>query len=146
MRHFNFFPNGGPFPGSCLSCGANKELFDIQGTNPGGGSNLFCLRCASELAEFIGYAKKEPLLAEIAELQGQVLLRDDQLNKVPNLVDGLINGIRSSVTDFIFAVSYSDNSDKSEPVQSSDGAEQGAGEAGEDAPRQRKASSKPASH
>lgn len=145
-RHFTFFANGGPFPGTCLSCGYDKELFDLGGTRAGGGNNLLCIRCSRELAEFMGFADKATFEAEIESLKAALVSRETELNKVPNLVDGLINGIRSSVTDFIFAVSYSSDSNQHEPVQDSAGASEGTGEAGEAASRQRKASSKPASH
>ena len=143
-RHFTFFANGGPFPGTCLSCGYDKELFDLGGTRSGGGNNLFCVRCARELAEFMGYAEKATFEAEIEALKSTITSREAELNKVPNLVDGLINGIRSSVTDFIFAVSYSDNSDGNAPIQDDAGPSQGASKDREAAPGQRKAPSKPA--
>lgn len=146
MRHFLYFENGGPFPGTCISCGYNKELFDIGGTRIDGGSNLVCIRCIGELAEFIGFAPKKPLLDEITALETTIFFKDKELAKIPNLVDGLINGIRSSVADFIFAVSHGGDADVPPPVQNDAGAGEGADQAGETAPRQRKAPSKPASH
>lgn len=109
MRHFNYFENGGPFPGTCVSCGATKQLFDIGGTRIDGGSNLLCKKCSVELALFIGYVEEEPLLEQIYVLEADVEAHERELARVPDHVEELINGIRSSVTDFIFAVSYSDS-------------------------------------
>ena len=109
MRHFNYFENGGPFPGTCISCGATKQLFDLGGTRIDGGNNLLCKKCSVELALFLGYVEEEPLLEQIYVLEADVEAHELELARVPNHVEELINGIRSSVTDFIFAVSYSDS-------------------------------------
>lgn len=111
MRHFIFHENGGPFPGTCISCGATKELYDIGGTRFDGGSNLLCKRCAGELAVFIGYAELAPLEEQIYNLEADVEAHEQELARVPEHVEELINGIRSSVTDFIFAVSYGSHLD-----------------------------------
>jgi hypothetical protein len=109
MRHFNYYENGGPFPSACVSCGANKRIFGLTRELLSGGEAQICETCIKELAEFIGYADKEPLEAEIDLLQMDVEAHERELAKVPDHVEELINGIRSSVTDFIFAVSYSDS-------------------------------------
>jgi hypothetical protein len=67
-----------------------------------------------ELALFIGWADKEPLEAEIDILKMDVEAHERELARVPDHVEELINGIRSSVTDFIFAVSYGDSVPRSE--------------------------------
>ena len=113
MRHFIYFENGGPFPGTCISCGATKELYDVGGTRFDGGNNLLCKRCIGELAVFTGYVPEAPL-AELIELKEEEIgLLNDQLNRIPGEVEELINGIRSRVTDFVFAVSYSDSASDS---------------------------------
>lgn len=111
MRHFNYFENGGPFPGTCVSCGATKQLFDIGGTRIDGGSNLLCKKCSVELALFIGYVEEAPLQEQIWNLEADIEAHEQELARVPEHVEELINGIRSSVTDFIFAVSYSNHLD-----------------------------------
>ena len=146
MRHFNYFENGGPAPSSCLSCGNPKQLFDLGREIPvAGGMAQVCRTCVTELAVAIGYAEKAPLDAEIKTLETEVSIRDKQLLNIPNQVDGLINGIRSSVTDFIFAISYSDNAGKPEVVSDFSGTDSGEHEADKAPAGQRKASSKPAS-
>ena len=109
MRHFNYYENGGPFPSSCVSCGANKRIFGLTRELVAGGEAQICETCVKELAIFIGWADKEPLEAEIDLLKMDVEAHERELAKVPDHVEELINGIRSSVTDFIFAVSYGDS-------------------------------------
>lgn len=111
MRHFNYFENGGPYPGSCVSCGATRELFDIGGTRIDGGNNLLCKKCSVELALFLGYVEEAPLQEQMYNLEADIEAHERELARIPDHVEDLINGIRSRVTDFIFAVSYSDNLD-----------------------------------
>jgi hypothetical protein len=145
MRHFNFFENGGPFPSACLSCGNNTKLFDLGRELQGnGGMAQLCLTCISELAEFTGFAPSAPMVAEIASLKSDIVSRETELAKVPTKVEDLINGIRSSVTDFIFAVSYSDDTDKHTNVSNDEPAANADSKQRETTPRNTQASRKPA--
>jgi hypothetical protein len=101
-----------------------------------------CRTCVTELAVAIGYAEKAPLDAEIAVARGIITTLEEQLAKVPNQVDGLINGIRSSVTDFIFAISYSDNAGEPEVVSDFSEPDSGVNKASKAPAGQRKAPSK----
>lgn len=143
MRHFNYFENGGPAPSQCISCGAVKELFEVGQLLTGGMAQI-CLRCSQELATFIGYVEQAPLQLEIDLLKNDVEAHEIELARVPDKVEGLINGIRSSVTDFIFAVSYGVDANKPAPVQ--DDSDSGSGEhkVSKNATGQRKAPSKSA--
>lgn len=123
MRQFNFFANGGPFPGLCFSCGNNKELYDLGKDQQTNSSYLLCTRCVAELASFTGYTLREPALREHDHQKAHIAQLEAQLASVPTLVEGLINGIRSSVADFVLTVSSSSNSGSDLPVQ--DGAESG---------------------
>ena len=139
MRHFNYYENGGPFPSACVSCGANKKLFGLTRELLSGGEAQICETCTKELALFIGWADREPLDVEIDILKMDVEAHERELAKVPDHVEELINGIRSSVTDFVFAVSYSDGDDKSEPVQDDAEVSSGVDEHVEAPAKQRKA-------
>ena len=121
MRQFNYFANGGPYPGTCFSCGNNKELFDMGKDQQTGGSYLLCTRCVSEIAAFTDHIPRKPAIEQHDHLKAHNKELEAQLNQVPNLVEGLINGIRSSVADFVLAVSSS--SDNSGSVSVSDGTE-----------------------
>lgn len=120
MRHFNYYENGGPFPSACVSCGANKRIFGLTRELLSGGEAQICETCVKELALFIGWADKEPLEAEIDLLKMDVEAHERELAKVPDHVEELINGIRSSVTDFIFAVSYGDSVSSSKDDEESE--------------------------
>jgi hypothetical protein len=109
MRHFNYYENGGPFPSSCVSCGANKNIYGLTRELLSGGEAQICITCIKELSEFIGWANPIPLEEEIDILKMDVEAHERELARVPDHVEELINGIRSSVTDFIFAISYGDS-------------------------------------
>jgi hypothetical protein len=138
MRHFNYFENGGPAPSSCISCGAVKELFEVGQLQLGGMAQV-CRKCVIELAIFVGYVEAKPIQEALDGAKEDIARLEQDLKKVPNLVDGLIDGIRSNITDFIFAVSYSDNADKPAPVQDAPAADGGAVKDGKASAGQRKA-------
>ena len=138
MRHFNYFQNGGPAPSQCISCGAVKELFEVGQLLTGGMAQI-CLRCSQELATFIGYVEAAPMQLEIDLLKNDIEAHEMELARVPEKVEGLINGIRSSVTDFIFAVSYGIDADKPAPVQDDSSADSGEHEVSKAPTGQRKA-------
>lgn len=117
MRQFNYFANGGPYPGQCLSCGNNKELFDLGKDQVTGSTYLLCTRCVSEIASFTGHILREPAIKELDHVKAHMRDLEAQVQAVPNLVEGLINGIRSSVADFVLAVSSSSNDSGSVSVQ-----------------------------
>lgn len=100
---------------------------------------MICAQCVNDLAEFTGQAPKQPLLDEIAKLKAEIVSRETDLAKIPNEVEGLINGIRNSVTDFIFAVSYSGSVSSEEPIQDPEPSSDRPGEVVEDAKRHDKA-------
>jgi hypothetical protein len=137
MRHFNYFENGGPAPSSCISCGAVKQLFEIGQLITGGMAQV-CKKCVHELAVFNGYTPEAPLLERIGLLENDVEAHEIELARVPDKVEDLINGIRSSVTDFIFAVSYGVDSDKPAPVQDIEVSDSGEHKASKAAAGQRK--------
>lgn len=146
MRHFNYFENGGPAPSACLSCGRDKQLFDLGRELPvTGGMAQVCIICAKELAIFVGFAEAAPLQLEIDNLKNDVEAHEIELARVPEKVEALINGIRGSVTDFIFAVSYGIDADKPAPVQDIASSDSGEHKASKAAAGQRKAPVKPAS-
>jgi hypothetical protein len=146
MRQYNVFENGAPFPGTCVGCRSNIKLFDLGVDLMSGGNAMLCLQCINDLAEFTGQAPKQPLLNEIAALKAEIVSRETELAKVPDLVEGLINGIRSSVTDFVFAVSYSDSVSGAEPVQQPEPSKPRPNKIVKDAKRDNQASEQSAFH
>jgi hypothetical protein len=83
-----------------------------------------------DLAAFIGWTPEAPLLAKIAELEQEIASRENTITKIPDHVEELINGIRSSVTDFILTVSGSSDNSSSVPVQRPKGSNAGNGKSG----------------
>jgi hypothetical protein len=114
--HFHHYLQGAPAPGVCQKCGNNQDIFDL-GVEAYDGNALICRRCIRDLATFIGWVEEAPLRAEIVSRETTIKNLEEQLAKVPNNVEELINGIRSSVTDFVFAVSYSDSISDSEAAE-----------------------------
>ena len=106
--YFPHYEQGAPFPGTCKKCGNNQDLFGWS-ESEFDGSILICRRCVGDLATAINWTNPTELLDTVAKLTEENEILSAQVNRVPNLVDGLINGIRSSVTDFVFSVSYSDS-------------------------------------
>jgi hypothetical protein len=121
MRHFNYYQNGGPFPGTCALCGITKELWDTAVEHARGGSFMICTGCVSELAENIGYAPRAPYEATIADKTSEINKLTELLDAVPNLTEGFINGVRSNLTDFVVAVSNSSIRNVESPVQDARG-------------------------
>lgn len=118
MRHFNFFENGGPYPATCVGCGNVKELYDLGRELPfQGGAALICINCVRDLSEAIGYVDPTTLEEELEELSRLNVSHETSLSRIPKLTEGLIDGIRSQLTDFIFAVSYDGLDSEPEAIQ-----------------------------
>jgi hypothetical protein len=137
--HFHHYLQGAPAPGVCQKCGNNQDIFDL-GVEAYDGNALICRRCIRDLATFIGWVEEAPLRAEIVSRETTIKNLEEQLAKVPNNVEELINGIRSSVTDFVFAVSYSGSVSGEEPVQHAESSKPGSGKTEQTAKRHNKTS------
>ena len=116
-RQFNFFPNGGPYPGTCVACRSNVNLFDLGADLLSGGNAMICKQCVTDLAVFMDYTEEAPLRAEIAALKADIVSRETELAAVPKHIEELINGIRSNVTNFVLTVSGSSDDSSSVPIQ-----------------------------
>lgn len=119
MRHFIYFENGGPFPGTCLSCGTTTELYHLDRDLLSGGVALLCKRCAVELAEFMGYAPIADTKRTIQELEETVESLQIKLNNIPNEVETLIDSIRNSVASFVLSISSKPKPDGDKTVPKS---------------------------
>lgn len=117
MKHYNFFEKGAPFPGTCVGCRSNRNLFDLGSDLLSGGNAMLCLQCVNDLATFTGQTPKQPLLDEIAALKAEIVSRETELKAVPNQVERLIDGIRNNIADFVLTVSSSSSPSSQKPVQ-----------------------------
>lgn len=115
-QNFIYYPNGGPYPGTCAMCGQPKDFWDINIEHRTGGSTLLCTGCISELANAIGFAPAAPMATKVEELETKISELEQQLKKIPTEIEGLIDGIRSRVTDFVLAVSDINHIDSNPPV------------------------------
>ena len=117
MRHFNYYPNGGPFPGVCAMCGINRDLWDLGFEHFRGGSAMACTVCVGEVAENFGWGPLQPLNEAIVSRETEIAELRDQLATVPDLTEGFINAVRSNLTDFVFAVSGLSGSSSPKAIQ-----------------------------
>lgn len=118
MRHFVHYPNGGPYPGSCATCGSPKDFFDTGIDSFNNGKVLLCRSCIADLGYNIGFTLEAPLRDEILSLQAQIQILTETINRIPNLTEGLIDGIRDRVANFILDVSSSSDSHSPKTVSS----------------------------
>lgn len=146
MKQFNVFENGAPFPGTCVGCRSNINLYDLGIDLLSGGNAMLCRQCINDLAEFTGQAPKQPLLDEIAALKAEIVSRETELKAVPNLVEELINGIRTTVTNFVLAVSDSSSPSSKNSVSESTPSSAGHSKTVETAERHHKAPKQPTSN
>jgi hypothetical protein len=116
-RPYVVFPNGAPFPGTCVGCRSNIELHDLGADLLSGGNAMLCKQCVISLAEFNEWAPEAPLLAEIEKLKSELASKEAVINNIPNNIEGLINGIRNSVSDFVLTISGGSDNSSGVPVQ-----------------------------
>ena len=118
MANFPFFPDGGaPFPGTCAQCGGGRDLY-VMRFDTEFGNALLCAACIRMLAEEIDYVDGKGAREVIAQLTEELHVSRETIAKIPNEVETLIDGVRSSVADFVLAISGSGDDSGSVPVQS----------------------------
>lgn len=144
--HLFHYPEGGaPFPGKCAKCGDFRDLYDIQ-VEVLDGSGLLCRRCISDLATNIGWVEPTELNLEIAHLTLALGAAEHSLERIPNHAEELINGIRSSVADFVLSISSSSDDSSSVSVQGDVNSPEATADNFKSAASNSKAPRKPASH
>ena len=101
-------------------CGINRDLWQLGFEHYLGGDAMACTVCISELAMNIGYAPEQPLQDIIVSRETEIAELQAQINRIPNHTEGLINAIRTNVSDFVFAISSSSDSSSSKTILISD--------------------------
>lgn len=114
--HLNFFETGAPGPSTCMKCGDYRNLFDL-GVDVWDGAALLCKNCIKGMAELVGYVDGDAANDVINQLTESLHVSRETVAKIPNEVETLIDGIRSSVADFVLAISGGGNDSSSVPVQ-----------------------------
>lgn len=116
MLHLNFFPTGAPSPSTCMKCGDYRDLYDL-GVNVFDGAALLCTKCMKDLAGVVGWVDPAALSEQLASATYELEASRAIINRIPNHVEELINGIRNSVADFVLTISGSSDDRRSVPVQ-----------------------------
>jgi hypothetical protein len=113
---FRFYEQGAPYPGICLRCGTNKQLWDlgrsIPGTNMGA---YYCDGCLVELASFTGMASKDAHEGAVSKLTTELENAKAQLEVAPSLVKELTHNVQSLLSNFI--VNLASGTGPSKPIQ-----------------------------
>lgn len=123
--HFRTFPNGAPYPGTCIRCGNNRDLVELGYIAKDEFGVYYCNRCISELAVWSGFVTSESYASEVASSQSRIAELQAQVDVVPNLIKEFSNDISNIVSNFVVSLASVDVSDQ--PVQS-EGDQADAGE------------------
>ena len=115
--HFRTFPNGAPYPGTCLRCGNNRDLVELGA--------YYCTRCIAELATNRGFVTSESFASEVSSSQSKISELEAQVNAIPNLIKEFSNDISNIVSNFVVSLASVDVPDQ--PVQP-EGTQADAGE------------------
>lgn len=115
--HLNFFETGAPGPSTCMKCGDYRKLYDL-GVDVWEGAALLCVNCIKGMAELVDYVDGAVVYDQISELTNELDVSRETIDRIPNEVETLIDGIRSSVANFVLAISSSGDDSSSVPVQS----------------------------
>jgi hypothetical protein len=142
---YHFYETSAPLPATCMKCGDYRNLFDL-GVDVFDGAALLCTKCIATLAEAIKWVDPAELTEENARLTEQLAVSRETINRIPNQVEELINGVRSSVADFVLAVSGGSDDSGSVPVQGTIDSTEAVADNLKPAAGNRKTPSKSASH
>lgn len=115
MSHFHFHKNGGPFPGTCIRCGNNKELWQLGNIPASNMAALLCDRCLTELAIFTGFVTSKSYAEQYASMKNTIDTQAEQLKAAPKLMEKFQNDVSSVISDFV--TSIASISVPREPVQ-----------------------------
>lgn len=119
MSHFHFHKNGGPFPGTCIRCGNNKELWQLGNIPASNMAALLCDRCLTELATFTGFVTGRSYAELNAAKTSIIDTQKAQLEAAPKLMEKFTHDITSIIGDFV--TSLAGITAPSEPVQPKSG-------------------------
>lgn len=99
--HFIFHAHGGPFPGTCIRCGAIEKLWDIGYIPAGSMTALFCDRCLTELAVFAGFVTGESYASLSASKDAIIEKQKAELSATPQLMEKFSNDVNNLISEFV---------------------------------------------
>lgn len=113
--HFRTFPNGAPYPGTCIRCGNNRDLIELGYIAQHDYGVYYCRRCVGELAVNQGFITSESYAAQYATMKEENNKLKAQIDAGPKLIEEFSRDISNIVSNFVVSLASVDVSNQ--PVQ-----------------------------
>lgn len=101
MAHFTFHENGGPFPGTCVRCGNNKQLWQLGKIPASNMAALLCDRCVQEIAVFTGFVTGSTYATQVAMSVEKTTKQQAQIDATPELLRRFSHDVSNLISDFV---------------------------------------------
>lgn len=99
--HFIFHADGGPFPGTCIRCGAINKLWNIGMIPASNMTALICNTCLTELAIFAGFVTGESYADLNATKTATIDKQQAQIDATPKLLEKFSNDVTNIISEFV---------------------------------------------
>jgi hypothetical protein len=99
--HFIFHADGGPFPGTCVRCGAINKLWNIGMIPASNMTALICNTCLTELAIFAGFVTGHNYADLNATKTAIIDKQQAQIDVTPTLLEKFSNDITNIIGEFV---------------------------------------------
>jgi hypothetical protein len=99
--HFIFHENGGPFPGTCIRCGAIKRLWNVGMIPASNMTALICDTCLTELATFAGFVTSQKHAELTAANTAIIEKQQAQIDVTPKLLEKFSNDVTNIISEFV---------------------------------------------
>ena len=99
--HFIFHENGGPFPGTCIRCGAIKRLWNVGMIPASNMAALICDTCLTELATFAGFVTGQAYADLNATKTAIIDKQQAQIDVTPTLLEKFSNDVTNIIGEFV---------------------------------------------
>lgn len=99
--HFIFHAEGGPFPGTCIRCGAISKLWSIGIIPASNMSALICDTCLTELATFAGFVTSKSFADLNATKTAIIDKQQAQIDATPKLLEKFSNDVTNIISEFV---------------------------------------------
>jgi hypothetical protein len=99
--HFIFHADGGPFPGTCIRCGAINKLWNIGMIPASNMTALICDTCLTELAIFAGFVTSHSYADLNATKTAIIDKQQAQIDVTPKLLEKFSNDVTNIISEFV---------------------------------------------
>jgi hypothetical protein len=99
--HFIFHADGGPFPGTCIRCGAINKLWNIGMIPASNMTALICDTCLTELATFAGFVTSQSFADLNATKTAIIDKQQAQIDVTPKLLEKFSNDVTNIISEFV---------------------------------------------